>query len=316
MLETAANLCDEEEYLLYGRRHFLRMALGATLSSVGGCAAQGRSLLRCPTTLADFEPVNDLGPLRVYRCKNGSGPAIVLLHELPGMSPSNLALARCLSGEGFAVYLPLLFGEPEQERFLVGYFQSCAQSEFQCSALSTSSPIIGKLREVCGRIVDRTRRPVAVIGMCLTGAFPLALLGDGVEAAVLCQPTLPLNVLLMRPIGKQKEALGLSEDDINRAKKVKTPLLALRYQTDHLCPKERMKTLREIFQLRVAMIEIDGESQGHSTLADHFDDRAFMDSVNFLKVRLGLERSAKRMNLAKLGDRACEITVDGHWRAL
>ena len=257
--------------MLYGRRHFLRMALGATLSSVGGCAAQGRSLLRCPTTLADFEPVNDLGPLPVYRCKNGSGPAIVLLHELPGMSPSNLALARCLSGEGFAV---------------------------------------------CGRIVDRTRRPVAVIGMCLTGAFPLALLGDGVEAAVLCQPTLPLNVLLMRPIGKQKEALGLSEDDINRAKKVKTPLLALRYQTDHLCPKERMKTLREIFQLRVAMIEIDGESQGHSTLADHFDDRAFMDSVNFLKVRLGLERSAKRMNLAKLGDRACEITVDGHWRAL
>ena len=115
---------------------------------------------------------------------------------------------------------------------------------------------------------------------------------------------------------REEEALGLSEDDINRAKKVKTPLLALRYQTDHLCPKERMKTLREIFQLRVAMIEIDGESQGHSTLADHFDDRAFMDSVNFLKVRLGLERSAKRMNLAKLGDRACEITAGGHWRAL
>jgi len=54
----------------------------------------------------------------------------------------------------------------------------------------------------------------------------------------------------------------------------------------------------------------------HMPLADHFDDRAFMDCVNFLKVRLGLERSAKRMNLAKLGDRACEITADGHWRAL
>jgi hypothetical protein len=117
-------------------------------------------------------------------------------------------------------------------------------------------------------------------------------------------------------VGKQKEALGLSGDDIDRAKSLRTPLLALRYATDRLSPSERMSTLRDIFQRRIATIEIDGEHQGHSTLAGDLDEYAFADAVNYLKVRLGVEKRSREMTLAKLDGRRCEITAEGQWRAL
>jgi dienelactone hydrolase len=300
----------------YRRRDFVKAAFGAMLTTVSSCAVHNRSLLRCPSTLDDFVVENNLGPLRVYRCKARVGPPILLLHELPGMSPANLSLAHCLAKEGFSVFLPLLFGEPGQDRFFAGYLQSCGYGDFECSALSGGSPILTKLREVLDKLIARERGPVGIIGMCMTGALPIALLGGGVEAAVLCQPTLPFNVFFGRPVGKQKEALGLNDDDINRAKSLKTPLLALRYATDRLSPAERMNTLRDIFQQRIATIEIGGERQGHSTLAGDLDEDAFADAVNYLKVLLGVEKRSREMKLAKLHGRRCEITAEGQWRAL
>ena len=78
-------------------------------------------------------------------------------------------------------------------------------------------------------------------------AFPLALLGEGVQAAVLCQPTLPFNALFMRPIGAQRRVLGLASPDLDRAVKSRIAVLAMRYRNDPLCPAERFRTLRENF---------------------------------------------------------------------
>lgn len=298
------------------RRVFLRSAFGAALAALGGCAAHDRSLLRCPTALSEFELDNDLGPLPVYRYKAGSGPALVLLHELPGLSLSDLALAKCLAQKGFSVYLPLLFGEAGQESLFLGYFQSCATAEFDCSTLSGPSPILIGLREVCGRIIERTGRSIGIIGMCLTGSFPLALLREGVSAAVLCQPTRPFNPFFMRPVGAQKRALGLARSDIERARQFNLPFLALRYKSDRLCPRERFETLREHFPGLMAGIEIDGEPQGHSTLASDLNEDAFADAAVYLKTRLGLSKKAAKMRLARLDDRPCEITPAGRWRAL
>jgi dienelactone hydrolase len=300
----------------YSRRDFFTAAFGAMFVTFSGCAAHNRSSLRCPATVEDFVVENHLGPLPVYRSKAGAGPPIFLLHELTGMSPANLSLAQCLAREGFSIFLPLLFGEPGQDRFFAGYLQSCVCGDFACSALSAGSPIVAKLREVLAELIARERSPVGIIGMCMTGALPIALLGDGVEAAVLCQPTLPFNALFGRPIGRQKEALGLSDDDIDRAKRSGTPVLALRYAGDQLSPGERMNTLRDIFQQRIATIEIGGEYQGHSTLAGDWDEDAFADAVTYLKVRLGVENRSRAMRLAKLRGRRCEITADGEWRAL
>jgi dienelactone hydrolase len=300
----------------YRRRDFVKAAFGAMFITFSGCAVHNRSSLRCPSTVDDFVVENNLGPLPVYRCKAGAGPPILLLHELTGMSPSNLSLARCLAKEGFSIFLPLLFGEPGQDRFFAGYLQSCGYGDFECSALSAGSPILAKLREVLAKLIARERSPMGIIGMCMTGALPIALLGGGVEAGVLCQPTLPFNVFFGRPVGKQKEALGLNDDDIDRAKSLRTPLLALRYATDRLSPSERMNTLRDIFQQRIATVEIGGEHQGHSTLAGDLDEDAFADAVNYLKVRLGVEKRSREMKLAKLDGRRCEITAEGQWRAL
>jgi dienelactone hydrolase len=300
----------------YRRRDFLKAALAGLLAGQTGCAANDQSALRCPTSLDAFNLENHLGPLPVYRTKKASGPAIVLLHEMPGMSLSDLALAQCLSKQGFSVFLPLLFGEPGQERFVAGYFQSCVTGEFDCSSLAGGSPIVKKLSATCQSILDRTRAPIGIIGMCLTGALPLALLGNGVEAAVLCQPTLPFNVLLGGPTGGQKRALGLSRAELERAQRSAIPLLAVRFKSDSLCPKERFETLREIFGGRIATIEINAEARGHSTLAGDLNDDALSDAVHYLKVRLAIEKQARPMKLALLDDRPCEMGADGRWRTL
>lgn len=299
------------------RREFLRTSSGALLTAFTGCAAHDRSSLLCPTNLAEFQLEQNLGPLPVYRWKSsGAGPVIMLLHEMPGMSLSNLALAQCLGREGFSVYLPLLFGEPGQARFLGGYFQSCATDGFNCSSPDGGSAILNPLRETRARIVQRSGAPVGIIGMCLTGAFPLALLGDGVAAAVLCQPTLPFNTLLMRPIGAQRRSLGLGEADLERARQFDVPLLAMRYRNDSLCPRERFGVLRRLAPSRIASLEVDDPPDGHSTLAWDLHEDALADAVSYLKVCLGLEKRARPMRLTKFNGRRCEITPERRWRAL
>jgi len=175
----------------------------ATILPFTGPVAYGEVCVGCPELVCGFKCVDGFGRI-VLRTGPESGPAVVLLHELPGMSPDDMRLVRRLAQEDFNVYLPLLFGELGQDNFFFGYFQSCFFGEFECSKLSTRSPILGWLETVCKRISESSNGPIGVIGMCLTGIFPLALLRSGVGAAVLCQPTLPFNWLFGRPIGDQK----------------------------------------------------------------------------------------------------------------
>jgi hypothetical protein len=46
----------------------------------------------------------------VYRA--GSGPGVVVIHEMPGIHPAVAALGRRLVGAGYSVYLPSPFGRP------------------------------------------------------------------------------------------------------------------------------------------------------------------------------------------------------------
>lgn len=251
--------------------------------------------------------------------RGSSGPALIVLHELPGLSPDDIALGRRLAGNGFTVYLPLLFGEKNQNRFAVGYLQSCMTRDFVCSTPSTTSPIVTWVKEVCETIGRRSRGPIGVIGMCLTGTFPLALLGNTVRAAVLCQPTLPFG-LLAAVFGlseRDRHDVGLSQTDLDSARASDVPLLALRYLDDWRCPNERMKKLQTLFPGRLAVIEIESRHHPvgghHSTLAGDCDRDAFADTVAYLGARLGLAREARDMRLAKFQDTACRMTADGRW---
>ena len=219
----------------------------------------------------------------MLRTERVSGTAVILLHELPGMSPDDIQLARRIAKEGFTVYLPLLFGQVGQDSVVSGYFQSCAFGEFECSKLSMRSPILDWLGTVCKRVSDVSNGPIGAIGMCLTGAFPLSLLRERVEAAVLCQPTVPFNFLFGRPISAQKTDIGLSAEDLDVAMKSTIPLLIMRYASDQRCPEERITKLRSIFKQKLADISIPG--QGHSALAGDFNADAFVDTIEYLKVR-------------------------------
>ena len=296
------------------RRTFFRIALGAGLIPLTGGVGQLNAESHCPDPISGFICVPEFA--RTVLCtERGSGPAVILLHELPGMSPDDMQLARRIANQGFTVYLPLLFGEPGQNNPISGYFQSCAYGEFECSRNSTSSPALKWLRTVRDQVINISGKPIGIIGMCLTGVFPLALLSDGVEAAVLCQPTLPFSLLFGQPIGRQKKDIGLDERDLEIAIRSSVSLLAMRYGSDKLSPPERMQALRGIFPERLAVIEIE-HKRGHSTLAASFDKEAFTDTIRYLKVRLGAKHGPEPMDLAKFNGKRCEITAEGNWRAL
>lgn len=185
----------------------------------------------------------------VYR--KGEGPAILLMHELPGMIPECVDLARRIADAGFTVYLPLLFGQPDKPlsfpNMLARTVQLCISQEFYCFAKHRSSPITDWLRALCRKIhQDCGGKGVGVVGMCLTGGFVLSLMADdSVIAPVLSQPALPLGIT-----ASHKAALGVSPKDLELAKskaKKGIPLLALRFSGDIISPPEKFNTLRQEF---------------------------------------------------------------------
>ena len=75
---------------------------------------------------------------RVYR--KGAGPDVLLIHELPGMTPQFIGLARTIAEAGFTVHLPLFFGERVKgTRF-------CSWPDSASAASSASSPSAAEAR--------------------------------------------------------------------------------------------------------------------------------------------------------------------------
>lgn len=297
------------------RRGFIRAAVFAAAGlPLVGCGNQV-ARKRFPGSLADFTEIKDL-PLRTFRIGPATGRALVVLHELPGLTPDDMALARAFGQRGFSVYAPLLFGQPEQDSVRKGYGQACRSKLFECSELAGRSRILDTLDLLCDQIAQRSGHPIGVVGMCLTGVLPLALLPHGVNAAVLCQPTLPFRVPPGRPTGDQKTDLGLGPRDLAVARESKVPFIVLRYTGDGRCPPERLQELRRCFGERVASIELEGDH--HSSLAGDFHDHAFDDVVDYVAVRLGVQTGPRAMRRAKLrpeDSQPCQIGADGMWHA-
>jgi dienelactone hydrolase len=237
---------------------------------------------------------------RVYR--RGSGPGVVIMHEIPGIHPGVVALANRVADAGFSVAMPLMFGTPGKP-VSKGYMAEqmlrvCISREFRLLAAHQSSPITQWLRALCRSLhAELDGKGVGAIGMCLTGNFALALMvDDAMMAPVLCQPSLPL------PFGNSRRAgLHVSEEDLAIAKSRKVPLVGLRFSEDRACPRERFDHLRAEFGGLFEAIEIDsspGNAYGiprdaHSVLTLHFVDqdghptkRALDRVIAFLHERL------------------------------
>jgi dienelactone hydrolase len=232
---------------------------------------------------------------RVFRA--GTGPAVIVIHEVPGITPEVAAFARRVVDRGFSVRMPSLFGTPGKT-MTTGYVirsltRACVASEFTALALDRTSPIIGWLRALAAEAHSECGGPgVGAVGMCFTGGFALGMMVDErMLAPVLSQPSVPF------PIGKKRKAsLGVSDDDLARVKQRAASgacVLGLRFTRDPAVPPERFETLRRELGDAFIAVEIDsskGNPYGisrfaHSVLTEHFVDepghptRAALDRV-------------------------------------
>ena len=237
----------------------------------------------------------------VYRA--GTGPGVVVMSEMPGITPNVAKFAQRVVDAGFTVAMPDLFGTPGRAlsvpygmKSMVG---GCVSREFATWALNRTSPVIEWLRALARDLHATTGGPgVGAIGMCFTGGFALAMaVDDDLLAPVLSQPSLPFG------IGKdRKRALGLSDDDLAKvAARSELCVLAMRFTGDKFVPPERFEHLREVFGDRLIAIEIDNQGENphqipklaHSVVTEHFVDEpghptqdALHRVLDFFKQRL------------------------------
>lgn len=191
----------------------------------------------------------------------GTGPAVIVITEMPGITPEVAGFARRLVERGYSVRMPSLFGTPGRP-LSMGYamrslVRGCVAREFTTFALDRTSPIIGWLRKLATEAHAECGGPgVGAVGMCFTGGFALGMMVDETMLApVLSQPSLPF------PIGKQrKRALGISDADLALVKQRTARgacLMGLRFSHDRLVPGERFERLRTELGDAFICVEID-----------------------------------------------------------
>ena len=76
--------------------------------------------------------------------RKGSGPGVIVIHEVPGITPKVIAFAEEVVARGFTVVLPSLFGRPEAESTIAESVRTiariCVSREFSMFALAADEP--------------------------------------------------------------------------------------------------------------------------------------------------------------------------------
>ncbi|MDH6129622.1 dienelactone hydrolase family protein [Kitasatospora sp. GP82] len=170
----------------------------------------------------------------------GSGPAVVLMPEMPGISPDVLRLARWVRDAGFTVYVPSLFGAdgayPTVEGGEEVIRRACVSAEFRAFAGAGTSPVVAWLRGLARQAhAECGGSGVGAIGLCFTGNFALTMaLEPAVIAPVVNHPSLPLD----DPAG-----LEMSDEDAravrDRIARDGLKILAYRFDDDRWCTGQR-----------------------------------------------------------------------------
>lgn len=197
----------------------------------------------------------------VYR--RGQGPAVIVIHEMPGLHPLVVRFADRVAAAGMTAFLPCLFGQPGKP-VSVGYAVReilkalCVRREFEAWATDKSSPIVDWLRALSRKVHAECGGPgVGALGMCFTGNFALAMMTEpAVIAPVLAQPSLPLSLG-----AKRRAAMGVSPEEVACAKRrfqdENLSMIGLRFHGDPHVRSERFATFKATFGDRFEAIELD-----------------------------------------------------------
>lgn len=239
----------------------------------------------------------------VYR--KGMGPAVLVLTEMPGISPRVLGFADRVVALGCTAVLPDLFGTAGRDPLDRGptraklygaksILRACISREFTAFALGKSSPIVRWLRSLAAREHVRCGGPgVGVVGMCFTGGFALAMAADPrVLAPVMSQPSLPLPIT-----EAHRHAIDCSPEELDivarRCDNEGLRVLGLSFRRDPYVPEQRFQFLKQRLGEGFVAVELDPSARHpagflpnpHSVLTDDLVDapgeptRAALDQV-------------------------------------
>jgi dienelactone hydrolase len=195
----------------------------------------------------------------VYR--RGTGPAVIVIHEMPGLHPLVVRFADRVAAAGMTVYCPHLFGvagrpaaHPLGALTMLGGL--CIRREFHAWAGDKSSPIVDWLRALARKAhAECGGKGVGAVGMCFTGGFALAMMTEpAVVAPVLSQPSLPMG-------SKQGAGIDASPTELACAKRrfaeEDLSMIGLRFLGDPFVPDARFETLKRELGDRFEAIELD-----------------------------------------------------------
>jgi dienelactone hydrolase len=222
--------------------------------------------------------------------RKGTGPVVIVVHEIPGITPAVKRFADDVVAAGFTVVMPDLVGIAGQEvsgKYIASsMLKVCISREFTTMALGHTSPIISWLRALARSLhTEIGGKGVGAIGMCFSGGFALGMMVDDIMVApVLSQPSLPFS------LGKKRGAdLNLSPDDaavIAQRAAQGCQVLGLRFDQDKLVG-ERFASLRELLGDAFVAIELPSASKkDHSVLTEQRDEASVQKVLEFLKQKL------------------------------
>jgi len=226
-----------------------------------------------PDPLDDFEPRKILfdgieKPVHVA----GAGPAVIVMTEMPGISPQVARFARWVRDAGFSVHMPSLFGRdgavPGVEESTATFRRACVSAEFRAFAGQGSSPVTQWLRALARLAHGECGGPgVGAIGMCFTGNFALSMmLEPSMLAPVLAQPSLPLD----DPAG-----LEIAPEELaavrQRLEREDLTVMAYRFDGDRFCKAQRFAAYAEALGERFVARVLPDSAAKRDGLAPFFE---------------------------------------------
>jgi len=199
--------------------------------------------------IADFKrrDLALLGKTKPVLVTGTTGPAVIVIHEIYGFTPTLARFCRWVRDAGFRVYAPILFGEPDatnaEKPSITRIASLCISREFTILRANKSSPVTDWLRALARLAHEECGGPgVGAIGMCVTGGFALSMALDPVVLApVLAQPGAPAF---------SQAALDVAPADLERVQaraREGLELRGYRFEGDTLCQAPRFATLRNAF---------------------------------------------------------------------
>jgi dienelactone hydrolase len=224
----------------------------------------------------------------VYR--KGVGPGVIVVHELPGITPKVAEFAEEVVAAGFTVLMPSLVGTPGRE-VSSGYLATamlkvCIAKEFTNMAMQQTSPIIGFLRALARNLHQEVGGAgVGAVGMCFSGGFALGMMVDDIMIApVLSQPSMPF------PVGTARGAdLNLSPDDrlvVARRAAEGCQVLGLRF-TEDKAVGTRFDSLKELLGHSFIAVELpSNKPSDHSVLTEQRDESSVQRVLQFFVEKL------------------------------